>query len=94
MLRALSGDMHEVYTGVSVIRNGKELLAAERSAVRFRALSDGEIAASIADHWERTFLDPDYRPCLYGGGERAEELAMELPVLKDVLDAMTQTRKP
>ncbi len=48
MLRALSGDMHEVYTGVSVIRNGKELLAAERSAVRFRALSDGEIAAYIA----------------------------------------------
>ena len=48
MLRALSGDTHEVYTGVSVIRNGKELLAAERSAVRFRELSDGEIAAYIA----------------------------------------------
>ena len=48
MLRSLSGDTHEVYTGVSVIRSGKELLAAERSAVRFRALSDREIAAYIA----------------------------------------------
>ena len=44
MLRSLSGDTHEVYTGVSVIRSGKELLAAERSAVRFRALSDAYIA--------------------------------------------------
>ena len=48
MLRALSGDTHEVYTGVCVIRNGNELLAAERSAVRFRELSGGEIAAYIA----------------------------------------------
>ena len=48
MLRALSGDTHEVYTGVCVIRDGRELLAAERSLVRFRALSDQEIAAYIA----------------------------------------------
>ena len=48
MLRTLSGQTHEVYTGVSVIRAGKELLRAERSAVRFRNLSEAEIAAYIA----------------------------------------------
>ena len=48
MLRALSGDRHEVYTGVAVLRDGQELLAAERSAVRFRKLSEEEIAAYIA----------------------------------------------
>ena len=48
MLRTLSGRQHEVYTGVAVIRNGRESLAAERSAVRFRPLSEREIAAYIA----------------------------------------------
>lgn len=48
MLRDLSGDRHEVYTGVSVIRNGREICEAERSVVRFRALSEREIAAYIA----------------------------------------------
>ena len=48
MLRSLSGAEHEVYTGVSVIRNGQELLRADRSVVRFRELSEREIAAYIA----------------------------------------------
>lgn len=48
MLRTLSGRLHEVYTGVAVIRNGRESLATERSAVRFRPLSEREIAAYIA----------------------------------------------
>lgn len=48
MLRSLSGQTHEVYTGVAVIRGGRELLAAERSAVRFRTLTEAEIAAYIA----------------------------------------------
>ena len=47
MLRELSGDTHAVYTGVCVRRGGQELLAAERSAVRFRTLTDAEIAAYI-----------------------------------------------
>ena len=48
MLRSLSGAEHEVYTGVSVIRAGRELLRADRSAVRFRELTEREIAAYIA----------------------------------------------
>ena len=47
MLRALSGDTHEVFTGVCVRRAETELLRAVRSEVRFRELSDGEIAAYI-----------------------------------------------
>ena len=47
MLRALSGNAHAVYTGVSVMKDGRELRAAERSAVHFRALSEEEIAAYI-----------------------------------------------
>ena len=48
MLRALSGRAHEVFTGVSVIRGGKELTRAVCSEVRFRPLSEREIAAYIA----------------------------------------------
>ena len=48
MLHALSGDTHEVYTGVSVIRNGRELKRFERSEVHFRPLSEREIASYIA----------------------------------------------
>jgi septum formation protein len=47
MLRALSGRRHEVYTGVAVLRGGALSLEAERSYVRFRELSDAEIAAYI-----------------------------------------------
>ena len=46
-LRDLSGDRHEVYTGVAVVKDGRELLEAEQSFVRFRTLTDAEIAAYI-----------------------------------------------
>ena len=48
MLRALSGREHEVWTGVTVLSCGRALRGAERTLVRFRALSDEEIAAYIA----------------------------------------------
>ncbi len=48
MLRALSGRTHTVYTGVAVLRGGEQRLHAERTDVRFRALTDAEIAAYIA----------------------------------------------
>jgi len=47
MLRVLSGNSHEVYTGVTVIRGGSVISEAERSVVHFRALSDEEIWAYI-----------------------------------------------
>ena len=48
MLRELSGETHEVYTGVCVIKDGQETLEYEMSRVRFRELSEREIEAYIA----------------------------------------------
>lgn len=48
MLRRLSGDCHTVYTGVAVLRGGRETVAHEESRVWFRELSDAEIARYIA----------------------------------------------
>ncbi|MCI9468305.1 MAG: septum formation inhibitor Maf [Oscillospiraceae bacterium] len=47
MLHALSGETHTVYTGVTVLKDGAALSAAEETKVRFRSLPDGEIAAYI-----------------------------------------------
>ena len=47
MLRSLSGRAHEVYTGVVVIKNGREVSGAERSVVRFRELWEDEIQRYI-----------------------------------------------
>ena len=43
MLRSLSGRTHQVYTGVSVIHEGRELLEYEMSRPSFRSLSEEEI---------------------------------------------------
>jgi septum formation protein len=48
MLRMLSGRTHRVITGVAVVGAGGVEVAAEVTAVRFRSLSDEEIAAYIA----------------------------------------------
>jgi septum formation protein len=48
MLRRLSGDSHEVFTGVSLVRNGRCVSQCERSLVRFRPLDEEEIARYIA----------------------------------------------
>ena len=48
MLAALSGQEHQVLTGFCLRHDGQERLGLGRSAVRFRALSDAEIAAYVA----------------------------------------------
>ena len=48
MLRLLSDRTHEVFTGVTVLRGGEIYTVSERTAVRFRALTEGEIAAYVA----------------------------------------------
>lgn len=41
-----------------------------------RALNDTDyaIACSVTEQWQRSYLDPDYKPCLYDGGEKADAL--------------------
>ena len=48
MLRTLSGNTHEVYTGVTVIRGERVISEAERSLVHLRQLSESEIKAYVA----------------------------------------------
>lgn len=48
MLGALSGRTHRVYTGVAVIAGGEERTECAVTAVRFRTLSEREIAAYVA----------------------------------------------
>ena len=48
MLRALSGRAHTVYTGVAVICGDRTCVHAEATTVRFRALTEAEIAGYIA----------------------------------------------
>lgn len=48
MLTLLSGRSHEVFTGVTVIKNGAAQSFVERTAVRFREISADEIDAYVA----------------------------------------------
>lgn len=48
MLSTLSGNTHQVYTGVSVIKDGRELREFEMSRVTFRRLGADEIDRYIA----------------------------------------------
>ncbi|MDR3277958.1 MAG: Maf family protein [Oscillospiraceae bacterium] len=48
MLRLLSGRTHEVYTGVCVQKDRRADARFEKTAVRFRAIDDDEIARYIA----------------------------------------------
>ena len=48
MLRRLSGRTHRVWTGVCVRQGERMLSAAEETAVRFRPLTEQEIAAYVA----------------------------------------------
>ncbi|MDI6710546.1 MAG: Maf family protein [Thermoanaerobacterales bacterium] len=50
MLRDLEGASHEVYTGVAVVEagSGRAVVDHERTVVRFRSLTEAEIAAYVA----------------------------------------------
>lgn len=48
MLSKLSGRVHTVFTGVTVMRGDKSITEFERSDVRFRVLTEREIAAYVA----------------------------------------------
>lgn len=48
MLKSLSGKMHEVFTGVSIIENGKAHSFFERTKVKFCELDDEQIKAYVA----------------------------------------------
>ena len=48
MLSALSGRRHQVYTGVTLLQDGRRLTGHEVTAVTFRPLSPGEIAAYVS----------------------------------------------
>ncbi len=47
MLRALSGNTHEVYTGVYLRRGKKEITFTDRAEVRFRNLTEQEIISYV-----------------------------------------------
>ncbi|NBI10349.1 septum formation inhibitor Maf [Colidextribacter sp. OB.20] len=47
MLRALSGRLHVVYTGVTVCCQGKTVTESESTSVRFRSLADADIMRYI-----------------------------------------------
>ena len=47
MLRRLSGRMHTVYTGVAVIKDGREITDYEETDVYFRKISEREIEAYV-----------------------------------------------
>lgn len=48
MLRTLSGREHRVFTGLCVLKGAQAMSACEESRVRFRTLTEEEIAAYIA----------------------------------------------
>ena len=51
-----------------------QIIRDDLRAIRARNGGDYETARIVAEHWQRVFLDPDYRLCLHSGGELAEEL--------------------
>jgi septum formation protein len=48
MIRRLHGRVHEVWTGLAVVRDGEQRTGAECTRVRFARLTDAEIAAYVA----------------------------------------------
>lgn len=51
-----------------------QAVTTDLQAIQAASPSDYEIAQSIADHWNRVYVDPSYVIYTYGGGELAPEL--------------------
>ena len=51
-----------------------QAIGADLDAIASVSGTDGKLARSIADHWQRVYLDKDYRLRLYTGDSRATEL--------------------
>jgi len=47
MLKKLSGRRHSVYTGVTLMENGKSISKAEKTEVYFREITENEIKAYV-----------------------------------------------
>lgn len=49
MLKELSGNTHEVYTGYTISYKGRRLTGYEKASVKFKSLDDDDIAAYVED---------------------------------------------
>ena len=54
--------------------NDGRTIDADVAAIREVDRRDGAVARSIAAHWQKVYLDPDYTLCLYQGDPAAPEL--------------------
>jgi len=70
--RALLKNMQTAYANPSSANAGA--IRENITAIVGQNESDGEVATSIAECWEKVYLDPDYPLYLYTGGDRAETL--------------------
>ena len=51
-----------------------QLIAEDLEQIGRNGEEDLMLARAVAEHWRKTYLDPDYRLYLYGGGDLAPEL--------------------
>ena len=54
--------------------NDLQTISADVDAIRTVDRKDGVIAKSVADHWKKVYLDPEYTLCIWQGGQEAPEL--------------------
>ena len=52
----------------------QSIIQADLEAIKAVDSGDGKIAASIANHWQKVFLDPDYHLYIHQGNDSAQEL--------------------
>lgn len=71
--QALLNDMLAVYEDPSV--TDARAIGEDVDVIRGVSPADGEIAATIAECWEKVYLDPDYPLYLYTGNGHADDLA-------------------